>query len=77
MITFWKSLLLVGIFQLCSSKLALPKFTLKSDRGGVPLVSVRFPDGYEDNLILKKFFSNRYIEMKLFVSNKRMFILKL
>ena len=42
------------------SKLLVPSFTLNAERSldGSPSVTVAFPDGYQDTLILSKFYTN-------------------
>ena len=58
--SFLKLLVIATIFTIGSATKPNPKFTLTKDRliGEVPSVSIEFPDGSKDTLILRKFYSN-------------------
>ena len=49
----------VSVFFMSDVKMA-PRFTLLEERSldGAPSISISFPDGYEDTLILNKFYGN-------------------
>ena len=48
------------LFAIGSSSESNPKFTLTKNRllGEVPSVSIQFPDGSTDTLVLRKYYSN-------------------
>ena len=53
------------LFGIGSSSESNPKFTLTKDRllGEVPSVSIEFPDGSTDTLVLRKYYSNNQDRM--------------
>ena len=53
------------LFAIGSSSESNPKFTLTKDRllGEVPSVSIQFPDGSTDTLVLRKYYSNNQDRM--------------
>ena len=53
------------LFAIGSSSESNPKFTLTKDRllGEVPSVSIEFPDGSTDTLVLRKYYSNNQDRM--------------
>ena len=54
------------LFGIGFSSESNPKFTLTKDRllGDVPSVSIEFPDGSTDTLVLRKYYSNNQVEVE-------------
>ena len=62
---YYKALVFACLFVIGSSSESNPKFTLTKDRllGEVPSVSIEFPDGSTDTLVLRKYYSNNQDRM--------------
>ena len=65
MTTYYQALVFAFLVAIGSSSESNPKFTLTKDRllGEVPSVSIEFPDGSTDTLVLRKYYSNNQDRM--------------